>query len=47
MERIPIPLRGSENGAVYLPEGLEGKEAERAVEVVKFLLEEYYELDDD
>lgn len=47
MERIPIPFRGYENGAVYLPEGLEGKEAKRAVKVVKFLLEEYYELDDD
>lgn len=47
MERITIPFREFEDGIVYLPADLEDKDAKRAIKMVKFILEEYYNIEDD
>lgn len=46
MERITIPFRDFEDGIVFLPEDLEQDDAKRAIKMMKFILEEYYSLDD-
>lgn len=47
MERITIPLRDFEDGIIYLPANLEDNDAKRAIKMVKFILEEYYNFNDD
>ena len=47
MERITIPFRDFEDGTIYLPAKLEDKDAKRAIKMVNFILEEYYDLDDE
>lgn len=50
MERITVPLRGMDDAIIYFPSELSEDslkdEARRAVKMAKFILEEYYNLDD-
>ena len=47
MERITVPLRGKEDGIIFFPAELEKEEAKRAVKAAVFILNSYYELDDE
>ena len=47
MERITVPLRGMEDGIIYFPEDLDKADAKRALKTAKFILEQYYELDEE
>ncbi len=47
MERITVPLRGMDDGVIYFPKGLEESEARKAVKMAKFILNNFYGLDDD
>lgn len=47
MERITVPLRGMEDGVIFFPAELEENEARKAVKAAIFILNSYYELEDE
>ncbi|MDO3382010.1 DUF5343 domain-containing protein [Gilvimarinus algae] len=47
MERITVPLRGMEDGIIFFPAELEENEARKAVKAAVFILNSYYELEDE
>lgn len=47
MEKITVPLRGMPDGVIHFPASLEPSEARRAVKAAVFILNNFYELDDE
>lgn len=47
MTKFEIPLKDTENGVIYLPEGLTESQAIKAVKMANFILKSYYEIDED
>lgn len=46
MERIPVPLKDMEDGAIFFPKGLDKEQAKRAVKMAVFILNNFYGIDD-
>ena len=46
MEQFTIPIRGLNDGRVWLPKDLDDDQAARALRIIKYNLEQYYEIDD-
>ncbi len=46
MTKFVIPLKGSEDGVVMLPENLNETQAKKAVKMINFILENYYETEE-
>lgn len=47
MEQFTIPIRGLEDGRVWLPADLNEEQATRALRIIKFNLEQYYDIEID
>ncbi len=47
MERITVPLRGMDDGIIYFPSVLDEQEAKKAVKMARFILNNFYGIDDD
>lgn len=47
MTKFDIPLKDTDNGIIYLPEGLTEAQAIKAVKMANFILRSYYEIDDE
>ncbi len=46
MTKFDIPLKDTENGVVLLPGDLNEQQAKKAVKMIEFILNQYYELED-
>ncbi len=44
MRKFEIPLRDVNDGLLFLPDGIEESDAKKALRVIKFLMEEYYDI---